>query len=56
MFFTSLPDSGRILWSRGAVIDAVVLNVILVTNNERDFLEYPGLRLESWVAEHEDEE
>ncbi|CUI03818.1 type II toxin-antitoxin system VapC family toxin [Massilia sp. P8910] len=28
---------------------AVALDVTLVTNNERDFLVYPGLRLENWV-------
>ncbi|MFN7835176.1 MAG: type II toxin-antitoxin system VapC family toxin [Burkholderiaceae bacterium] len=28
---------------------AVALGVILVTNNERDFVEYPGLRIENWV-------
>ena len=28
---------------------AVSLNVILVTNNERDFADYPGLKLENWV-------
>jgi len=30
---------------------AVALNVILVTNNERDFAVYPGLTMENWVAE-----
>ena len=28
---------------------AVSLNVILVTNNERDIADYPGLKLENWV-------
>ncbi|ATQ78028.1 VapC toxin family PIN domain ribonuclease [Massilia violaceinigra] len=28
---------------------AVALDVTLVTNNERDFVAYPGLRLENWV-------
>jgi len=31
---------------------AVALNVVLVTNNEADFLNYPGLRMENWVANH----
>lgn len=28
---------------------AVSLDVVLVTNNERDFDSYPGLRLENWL-------
>lgn len=28
---------------------AVALDVTLVTNNERDFSAYPGLRLENWL-------
>ncbi|MCA8093143.1 type II toxin-antitoxin system VapC family toxin [Burkholderia anthina] len=28
---------------------AVSLDVVLVTNNERDFISYPGLRLENWL-------
>lgn len=28
---------------------AVALNVALVTNNERDFVAYPGLRIENWL-------
>jgi len=28
---------------------AVSLNVILVTNNERDFIAYPGLKIENWI-------
>ena len=27
---------------------AAALNVVLVTNNEADFLAYPGLRVENW--------
>ncbi|MCA8275912.1 type II toxin-antitoxin system VapC family toxin [Burkholderia sp. AU30280] len=30
---------------------AVSLDVALVTNNERDFVSYPGLRLENWLNE-----
>jgi tRNA(fMet)-specific endonuclease VapC len=30
---------------------AVALNVSLVTNNERDFVTYPGLRIENWLNE-----
>ena len=29
---------------------AVSLDVILVTNNERDFVAYPGLKLENWLS------
>ncbi len=29
---------------------AVSLEVVLVTNNERDFASYPGLTIENWVA------
>ncbi|MBA5637627.1 type II toxin-antitoxin system VapC family toxin [Duganella sp. LX20W] len=29
---------------------AVSLNVTLVTNNERDFAAYPGLRIENWLT------
>jgi len=28
---------------------AVALDVVLVTNNERDFAVYPGLRVENWL-------
>ncbi len=28
---------------------AVALDVTLVTNNERDFVAYPGLRIENWL-------
>lgn len=30
---------------------AVALNVVLVTNNERDFASYPGVQLENWLKE-----
>lgn len=29
--------------------NAVALNVTLVTNNERDFVVYPGLKIENWL-------
>lgn len=28
---------------------AVALNVIVVTNNEKDFAKYPGVKLENWL-------
>jgi tRNA(fMet)-specific endonuclease VapC len=28
---------------------AMTLDVILVTNNERDFASYPGIRIENWL-------
>lgn len=31
---------------------ALALNVVLVTNNEGDFVGYPGLRVENWVSNH----
>jgi tRNA(fMet)-specific endonuclease VapC len=31
---------------------ALALNVALVTNNERDFLSYPELRVENWLQSH----
>jgi len=30
---------------------AVALKVVLVTNNERDFVVYPGVTIENWVTE-----
>ncbi|WP_174889571.1 type II toxin-antitoxin system VapC family toxin [Candidatus Williamhamiltonella defendens] len=30
---------------------AIALNIILVTNNERDFIAYPGLQIENWMTE-----
>lgn len=31
---------------------AISLEAILVTNNERDFKAYPGLKLENWTESH----
>lgn len=31
---------------------ALALGVVLVTNNEADFICYPGLRIENWVSSH----
>lgn len=31
---------------------AVALGVTLVTNNERDFKDYPGLKLDNWAENH----
>ncbi|CAG9271711.1 type II toxin-antitoxin system VapC family toxin [Paraburkholderia unamae] len=28
---------------------AIALNVVLVTNNERDFAHYPGVKVENWL-------
>lgn len=28
---------------------AVAIDVVLVTNNERDFVDYPGIKLENWL-------
>ena len=32
---------------------AVSLGVIVVTNNERDFAKYPGVRTENWLAQRQ---
>ena len=31
---------------------ALALDVVLVTNNEGDFVAYPGLKVENWVTGH----
>ncbi|MHB1590782.1 MAG: PIN domain-containing protein [Sulfuricella sp.] len=31
---------------------AVALDIAFITNNEADFVNYPGLRIENWVANH----
>lgn len=31
---------------------AVALGVTLVTNNEVDFVSYPGLKVDNWVSSH----
>lgn len=31
---------------------AIALNVVLITNNERDFAHYPGLEFENWLNEN----
>lgn len=31
---------------------AIAQNVVLVTNNEVDFVVYPGIRVENWVGNH----
>jgi tRNA(fMet)-specific endonuclease VapC len=31
---------------------AIAIGVTLVTNNESDFMAYPGLKLENWVNSH----
>lgn len=28
---------------------AIALNVVLVTNNERDFADYPGVKIDNWI-------
>ncbi|MET3105879.1 tRNA(fMet)-specific endonuclease VapC [Oxalobacteraceae bacterium GrIS 2.11] len=30
---------------------AIALNIILVTNNERDFHVYPGIKIENWIKD-----
>lgn len=31
---------------------AIALNITLVTNNEADFVAYPGIKIENWVSNH----
>lgn len=31
---------------------AIALNIRLVTNNEADFVAYPGIKIENWVSNH----
>lgn len=31
-----------------------MIDVVMVTNNERDFINYPGVKLESWLNGHEE--
>jgi tRNA(fMet)-specific endonuclease VapC len=45
-----LPDRRREALDRLIAAHAVSLNVTLVTNNESDFVGYPGLIVENWVT------
>ena len=46
----SAPERKRNILDRMIAAHAIALDVTLVTNNERDFLGYSGLRAENWVS------
>jgi tRNA(fMet)-specific endonuclease VapC len=46
----AIPDRRRDALDRLIATHAISLNLILVTNNEADFKDYPGIALENWVA------
>lgn len=45
----AVRDRQRNALDRLIAAHAVSLDLTLVTNNEQDFLHYPGLRVENWV-------
>jgi len=46
----AIRDRKRDALDRLIAAHAISLDVTLVTNNETDFRDYPGLRVENWVA------
>ena len=46
----AVPDRNRDALDRLIAAHALSLNATLVTNNEADFKDYPGLKVENWVA------
>lgn len=44
------PDRRRDALDRLIAAHAISLNLVLVTNNEADFKDYPGLEIENWAA------
>lgn len=45
-----LPDRRRDAFDRLIAAHAIAVNAVLVTNNEADFRDYPGLTIENWLA------
>lgn len=48
----STKDKKRDALDKLIAAHAVAMGVVLVTNNESDFLSYPDLKIENWVASH----
>jgi tRNA(fMet)-specific endonuclease VapC len=46
----ALPERRRDAMDRLIAAHAVGLDLVLVTNNEADFRDYPGIKVENWVA------
>ncbi len=46
----AIRDRRRDALDRLIAAHAIAAGTVLVTNNEDDFRDYPGLRLENWVA------
>lgn len=46
----AVPDRRRDALDRLIAAHAASLNLTLITNNEVDFKDYPGLEVENWVA------
>jgi len=46
----AVPDRRRDALDRLIAAHALSVNATLVTNNEADFKDYPGLQVENWVA------
>lgn len=46
----AIPDRRRDALDRLIAAHAIAAGAVLVTNNEADFLDYPGLRVENWVS------
>ncbi len=46
----AVPDRNRDTLDRLIAAHALSLGATLITNNEADFKDYPGLQVENWVA------
>lgn len=47
---TATRDSKKDHLDKLIAAHAVALNVVLVTNNQKDFVKYPGLTTENWLV------
>ena len=48
--YNTLGDRNRDTMDRLIAAQAVSAGLTLVTNNEADFRDYPGLKVENWVS------